>query len=54
MSIVFSFDLSRVPRVDHVGIEERAAALGKRSIEKSAKRTGIRLLSRAGLGPGPA
>src|SRR5437870_1377407 len=40
---VLSFDLSRVPRVDQVGIEERAAALGKRSIKKSAKQAGIRL-----------
>jgi deoxyribose-phosphate aldolase len=32
-----------VPRVDQVGIEERAAALGKRSIKKSAKQAGIRL-----------
>src|SRR5512139_2608951 len=37
------FDLSRVPRVDAVGIEERAAALAKRSIKKEAKRAGIRL-----------
>jgi len=36
-------DLSRVPRVDAVGVEERAAALGKRSIKKDAKRAGIRL-----------
>ncbi|KAB2959094.1 MAG: deoxyribose-phosphate aldolase [Thermoanaerobaculia bacterium] len=36
-------DLSRVPRVDAVGIEERAAALAKRSIKKEAKRAGIRL-----------
>ncbi|KAB2958963.1 MAG: deoxyribose-phosphate aldolase [Thermoanaerobaculia bacterium] len=36
-------DLSRVPRVDAVGIEERAAALAKRSIKKGAKQTGIRL-----------
>ena len=36
-------DLSRVPRVDQVGAEERAAALGKRSIKKEAKRAGIRL-----------
>ena len=33
-------DLSRIPRVDQVGVEERAAALGKRSIKKSAKRAG--------------
>ena len=31
------FDTARIPRVDAVGIEERAAALGKRSIKKSAK-----------------
>ena len=36
-------DLSHVPRVDQVGAEERAAALGKRSIKKEAKRAGIRL-----------
>jgi deoxyribose-phosphate aldolase len=36
-------DLSRVPRVDAVGIEERAAALAKRSIKKESKRAGIRL-----------
>ena len=36
-------DLSLVPRVDAVGVEERAAALGKRSIKKEAKRAGIRL-----------
>ena len=35
-------DLSRVPRVDAVGVEERAAALAKRSIKKEAKRAGIR------------
>jgi deoxyribose-phosphate aldolase len=29
--------------VDQVGVEERAAALAKRSIKKAAKRTGIRL-----------
>ncbi|MGH9366748.1 MAG: deoxyribose-phosphate aldolase, partial [Thermoanaerobaculia bacterium] len=34
---------SRVPRVDQVGVEERAAALGKRSIKKAAKQNGIRL-----------
>ncbi|MEP6802742.1 MAG: deoxyribose-phosphate aldolase [Acidobacteriota bacterium] len=37
------FDLSRVPPVDQVGIEERAAGLGRRSIKKEAKRAGIRL-----------
>jgi deoxyribose-phosphate aldolase len=36
-------DLSLLPRVDAVGVEERAAALGKRSIKKDAKRAGIRL-----------
>jgi len=36
-------DLLRVARVDQVGIEERAASLGKRSIKKSAKQAGIRL-----------
>ncbi len=39
-------DLSRVPRVDAVGVEERAAALGKRSIKKEAKRAAIRLAIR--------
>jgi deoxyribose-phosphate aldolase len=39
-----SFDVSRVSPVDQVGIEERAAALAKRSIKKSAKRAGLRLL----------
>jgi deoxyribose-phosphate aldolase len=36
-------DLSRVPRVDQVGIEERAAGLAKRSIKKAAKQAGIRM-----------
>lgn len=36
-------DLSRVPRVDAVGVEERAASLAKRSIKKEAKRSGILL-----------
>ena len=36
-------DLSAVPRVDAVGVEERVAALGKRSIKKAAKLAGIRL-----------
>ena len=39
-------DLSRVPRVDAVGVEERAAALARRSIKKEAKRAGIRLAVR--------
>ncbi|MGH9400089.1 MAG: deoxyribose-phosphate aldolase, partial [Thermoanaerobaculia bacterium] len=43
MSTAFSLDLSRVPRVDQVGIEERAAELAKRSIKKGAKQAGIRL-----------
>jgi deoxyribose-phosphate aldolase len=43
MSAALPLDLSRVPRVDQVGVEERAAALGKRSIKKSAKQVGIRL-----------
>jgi deoxyribose-phosphate aldolase len=38
-----SLDLSRVPHVDAVGVEERAAALAKRSIKKGAKRAGIHL-----------
>ena len=37
------FDPASIPRVDQVGIDERAAGLGKRSIKKDAKRTGIRL-----------
>lgn len=39
-------DLSRVPRVDAVGVEERAAALSKRSIKSEAKLAGIRLAVR--------
>lgn len=38
-----AFALTRIPRVDAVGIEERAASLGKRSIKKRAKEQGIRL-----------
>ncbi|HLF57433.1 MAG TPA: deoxyribose-phosphate aldolase [Thermoanaerobaculia bacterium] len=45
-AIAASPDLSRVPRVDAVGVEERAAALAKRSIKKEAKRAGIRLAIR--------
>ena len=37
------FDPSSIARVDQVGIEERAASLGKRSIKKESKRAGIRL-----------
>ena len=37
------FDTARIPRVDAVGIEERASALGKRSIKKAAKVAGIKL-----------
>ena len=37
------FDRSHVPPVDAVGVEERAAALAKRSIKKAAKLQGIRL-----------
>src|SRR6266542_6111828 len=40
---VLSLDLSRVPPVDQVGIDERASALAKRSIKTTAKRAGIRL-----------
>lgn len=43
MSAALALDLSRVPRVDQVGIEDRAAALAKRSIKKGAKQAGIRL-----------
>lgn len=42
-AVLLPLDLSRVPRVDAVGVEERAAALAKRSIKKSAKLAGIRL-----------
>jgi deoxyribose-phosphate aldolase len=35
--------IRRLPHVDRVGIEERAALLGKRSIKTEAKRQGIRL-----------
>jgi deoxyribose-phosphate aldolase len=37
------FDRSQVPPVDAVGVEERAAALAKRSLKKAAKLQGIRL-----------
>src|SRR2546427_13296048 len=40
---VLPFDPASIPHVDQVGIEERAASLGKRSIKKEAKRPGIRL-----------
>ncbi len=43
MLSVQRFDAGSVPRVDAVGIEERAAALAKRSIKREAKRAGIRL-----------
>jgi len=43
MSAVLSLDLARVPTVDQVGIDERAASLAKRSIKTTAKRAGIRL-----------
>jgi deoxyribose-phosphate aldolase len=42
-TLPLSFDLTRVPPVDQVGVEERAASLAKRSIKKGAKQTGIRL-----------
>ena len=35
--------IRRLPHVDRVGIEERAATLGKRSIKTTAKQLGIRL-----------
>jgi deoxyribose-phosphate aldolase len=35
--------IRRLPHVDRVGIEERAATLGRRSIKTTAKRQGIRL-----------
>jgi deoxyribose-phosphate aldolase len=43
-SLPLAFDPARIPRVDAVGIEERAASLGKRSIKKRAKEQGIRLV----------
>jgi deoxyribose-phosphate aldolase len=46
MTVAAGPDLARVPRVDAVGVEERAAALAKRSIKKEAKRAGIRLAIR--------
>ena len=46
MAVAAVPDLARVPRVDAVGVEERAAALAKRSIKKEAKRAGIRLAIR--------
>jgi deoxyribose-phosphate aldolase len=42
-SLPLPFEAERIPRVDAVGIEERAAALGKRSIKKAAKVAGIKL-----------
>jgi deoxyribose-phosphate aldolase len=42
-SLPLVFEAANVPRVDAVGVEERAAALGKRSIKKRAKEQGIRL-----------
>ncbi len=42
-SLPLLLDATRVPRVDAVGIEERAAALGKRSIKKASKIAGIKL-----------
>ena len=42
-AVAWPFDISRIPPVDQVGIEERAASLAKRSIKKAAKRAGIRL-----------
>ena len=38
--------VSRIPGVDAVGLEERAAALGKRSIKKETKRQALDLLVR--------
>ena len=35
--------IRRLPHVDRVGVEERAAQLGRRSIKTSAKQQGIRL-----------
>ena len=42
-SVAIPVDLTRIARVDQVGVEERAASLGKRSIKKQAKQAGIRL-----------
>ena len=35
--------IRRLPHVDRVGIEERAATLGRRSIKTTAKQQGIRM-----------
>ena len=35
--------IRRLPHVDRVGVEERVAQLGKRSIKTAAKQQGIRL-----------
>jgi len=42
-SLPLPFDTARTTRVDAVGVEERAAALGKRSIKKASKVAGIKL-----------
>src|SRR3954452_17366340 len=41
--VILNRVIRRLPHVDRVGIEERAAALGKRSIKTTAKQQGIRL-----------
>ena len=37
-------DLSRVPRVDEIGVNERVARFQSRSIKKEAKETGLKLI----------
>src|SRR5947209_6536681 len=41
--VILKLVIRRLPHVDRVGIEERAATLGKRSIKTTAKQQGIRL-----------
>src|SRR4051795_1938814 len=41
--VILELVIRRLPHVDRVGIEERAATLGKRSIKTTAKQQGIRL-----------
>jgi deoxyribose-phosphate aldolase len=39
----FTFDIASVPPVDQVGVEERIASLGTRSIKKEAKVQGLKM-----------
>src|SRR5881409_1326857 len=41
--VILNLVIRRLPHVDRVGVEERAAQLGKRSIKTTAKQQGIRL-----------